>query len=183
MSTPEWQLHFRPTPAELAEAMASVGSTAFRGSARAVLIVYWLFLGLCAPLGLTFFFWVGVELAGGPGISDLPTGGLPVTFVVLALASLWIARRVHFHTSVVSAQSRFGRATAATITPDHLIIATQHSSWQTDWADVEAVTRGPKVIAVQVSAIAFALPLRAFESPVDADAAYQTMRDWVAQTR
>ncbi|WP_298858154.1 hypothetical protein [uncultured Sulfitobacter sp.] len=178
MSEERWELEVAPTAQEVYEAMALAGRDALRGVHRAILLFQSFFVGFCAPLGATMFFWVIVALMGGPEFSDLPSAALPVTFVVFGLLTFWLMRQAYFMIAQITMRSRFGRVQQVVLDQNGISVSTAHSRWHSGWADVALVRGGKRVLVVGISGIAIPLPRHAFLGPLDAEDALAVMQRW-----
>ncbi|MEH6644562.1 hypothetical protein [Sulfitobacter sp.] len=178
MSDARWHLDVAPSAAETYEAMTIAGHALLAPKQRALMLIYAATIGLFAPMGMTITLWVVIKLLGGADFSDLPTGTLPVTFVLSGMFVLWLMRKTYFIIARRSVHSRFGRGYSIVLGDAGLTLITQNSHWHSGWGDVALVRGGKAVLVVGISSMSITLPRRVFAGPRDAEDALQTMQDW-----
>jgi len=178
MSEERWDVEVRSNVGEVYEAMVAAGKVSLSKSQHLLTVVFVLFICFFAPLGATMMTFVIVSVAGGPRFEDLPTGALPITFVLFGALALWLMRQSYVTMAQISLGSRFGRRYAASVDQYGVTLRTGHSEWNTGWGDISKVVGGKSTITVCVSAVALPLPRRAFNDPLDADAALAAMQRW-----
>ncbi|MEQ6201736.1 hypothetical protein ABMC88_01660 [Sulfitobacter sp. HNIBRBA2951] len=178
MTTQSWKLTVRANAAETFEAMTLAGSVMMQGKGRVLQIVHAVFVGLFAPLGATMFVWVMVQMFGGPKLGALPVAALPLTLIAFGFMSMWLLKRVYFVVAEWTVASKFGRMQQVTIDAQGIVQESGHSRWHSGWADVAAVRKGKKTIALSISGVAIALPLAAFPDPPEAARALAAMQSW-----
>ena len=178
MSEERWEVEVRSNVGEVYEAMVAAGKVSMNKSQQMLSVALMFFVCFFAPLGATMLAFVIVGLAGGPRFEDLPTGALPVTFALFGALAFWLLRQSYVMMAQISLSSRFGRRYVATVAEDGVNLRTAHSHWHTGWRDVTQVVGGKQTITICVSAVALPLPRRAFNDPLDADAALAAMQRW-----
>lgn len=178
MKEPEWQLDVAPTAAEVYEAMVLAGKSKMHGGRRIIAFLHGVFMVFLAPIAVTMLLWIGVQLAGGPAMGELPVAVVPLTLLGAGALGMWLIRKTHYSVAELTVASRFGRAQQVRLDAGGIALRTGQSQWHSGWGDVEAVLGGKTCICIAISGIALPLPLHAFANPPDVTHALQTMQTW-----
>lgn len=170
----QYNLTYGGDPKVIKESMAKGGQLIFTGFARALPHLSSMVQYFFAPIGgmVTIF-----AILFALGASDPFQSWLPLTVMPFALAFLLLGHAIYSKMAVFSARSSFGQSSALTIDASGLVLTTEHSTWTTGWADVEAVTRSKNTVGFLISAIVIPVPATAFD---DIDQAEVEIRKWWA---
>ena len=88
------------------------------------------------------------------------------------------ARAIWRYLAKITADAKFNAHTVVEISADGFTQMAPDSTWRTGWADVEGVARSKVSLCVYVSGVVQFVPLDAFASKEDADAAFVAMQAW-----
>jgi hypothetical protein len=159
----------------------AAGLIADRGARVDGWLQYVIQLGL-APLGGVFLYLLlryGLDLPGTP-IAVLPPFliGAGIVAGVILLGSRSAAR-----VPDLSLRSRFFRGNGAEMDRVGLTFLGPDSRWQTGWADIDALARGPSVMVACVGLMYFPIPLSALGDSAAAEAAWQQISAWHSAAR
>lgn len=174
-----YHLTYGPNQRVIYEAMRLAGATVFTGWRRGVIWAQLLVLGVLAPIGAMGLFLL-IQFQFTDQMRFEPVWLLPLVYLLGGILALSLAQVSYLILAQASTGSRFASGSTAEIGPEGVIVTGPNSRWQTHWADIEAVTKGKRVIAVVTGAVALPIPIAAFESAEAAGVAFKQMQAWHA---
>jgi hypothetical protein len=138
-------------------------------------------LGL-APLGGVFLYLL---LRHGTGLPAAPVPLLPPFLIAAGIVAgvILLGNRTAARVPDITLRSRFFRGNGAEMDRDGLTFLGPDSRWQTGWADIDALARGPSVMVACVGPMYFPIPQSALGDSAATEAAWQQISAWHSAAR
>jgi hypothetical protein len=133
-------------------------------------------LGL-APLGGVFLY---LRLRYRLDLPGTPIAILPPFLIVAGIVAgvILLGSRMAARVPDITLRSRFFRGNGAEMDRDGLTFLGPDSRWQTGWADIGALARGPSLMVACVGPMYFPIPLSALGDSAATEAAWQQISAW-----
>jgi hypothetical protein len=182
MSEPRFaSARFTLTRAQLTEGMGLADIPATRGARLEQGLAYLIQLGL-APLGGIMLYLL---LRYGVDLPDTPIPVWPVLLIGAGVAFLvmTLGNRAEARVYDITLQGRFFAGNGAEFGEAGLVFLGPDSRWQTGWADIDALSRGPTVMVARIGMMYFPIPRSAFGDAAASDAVWQAMTHWHGAAR